>query len=107
MPRFAANLNLLFNEVPMAERYARAAAAGFSQVEVLFPYRDGADMVAAELARNGLELVLFDADPGDFAAGERGFLCLPDQQKRLEQTFIEGVELARRLGCTRLNALAG
>ena len=107
MPRFAANLNLQFNEVPMLERYARAAAAGFSHVEVLFPYRDGVEQVAEQLERHNLELVLFDADPGDFAAGDRGYLCQVDQAGRLEQTFRDGVELARRLGCSRLNVLAG
>lgn len=107
MPRYAANLNLQFNEVPMFGRYAAAAAAGFTHVEVLFPYKDGADQVAQELERNDLELVLFDTEPGDFAGGERGYLCLPGEEERLERTFREGLELAKRLGCSRLNVLAG
>ena len=107
MPRYAANLNLQFNEVPMLDRYARAAAAGFTHVEVLFPYKDGPEQVAEELKRHELELVLFDADPGDFAAGDRGYLCQPGQQERLDRTFREGVDLARRLGCRRINLLAG
>ncbi len=65
MPCYAANLNLQFNEVPILELYARAAAAGFTQVEVLFPYKDGTERVVEELRRHKLELVLFDAEPGD------------------------------------------
>jgi hydroxypyruvate isomerase len=107
MPRFAANLNLQFNEVPMLERYARAAAAGFTQVEVLFPYRDGTDQVVEQLRRHKLELVLFDTEPGDFAGGERGFLCIPGQEALVEQSFRDGVALAARFGCRRLNVLAG
>jgi hydroxypyruvate isomerase len=107
MPRYAANLNLQFNELPMLERYARAAAAGFTHVEVLFPYNDGPERVAEELKRHSLELVLFDADPGDFASGDRGYLCQPDQQERLERTFREAVDLAQPLGCRRVNVLAG
>lgn len=107
MPRFAANLNLQFNEVPMLERYGRAAAAGFSHVEVLFPYKDGTERVIEELRRHSLELVLFDADPGDFAGGERGYLCQPGQGERLEQTVREAIELAPRFGCRLINVLAG
>jgi hydroxypyruvate isomerase len=107
MPRFAANLNLQFNEVPMLERYARAASAGFTQVEVLFPYRDGLDQVSDALRQQQLELVLFDTEPGDFASGERGYLCIPGQEAFLEQTFRAGIEMARQLGCSRLNVLAG
>jgi hydroxypyruvate isomerase len=107
MPRFAANLNLQFNEAPMLERYARAAAAGFSHVEVLFPYKDGTEQVLEELRRNNLALVLFDADPGDFAGGERGYLCQPGQGERVEQTVREAIELADRFGCKLVNVLGG
>ena len=107
MPRFAANLNLQFNEVPMLERYARAAWAGFSHVEVLFPYKDGTERVIEELRRHNLELVLFDAEPGDFAGGERGYLCQPGEGERVEQTVREAIELADRFGCRLINVLAG
>lgn len=107
MPRYAANLNMLFTEVPMLERYARAAAAGFTHVEVLFPYRDGLERVAEELRRHQLELVLFDTEPGDFAGGERGFLCQPGEGDRVVEDFRRALEIAQRLGCTRLNVLAG
>src|SRR5262249_30874463 len=98
---------LQFNEVPMLDRYARAAAAGFTHVEVLFPYNDGPERVAEELKRHRLELILFDADPGDLAGGGRGDLCQPREEARLEQTFREAVELASGLGCRRVNVLAG
>src|SRR5439155_5093733 len=65
------------------------------------------DAVARELKRHQLELVLFDTEPGDFAGGERGYLCQPGQGDYLEQTFRAGLEVARQLGCTRLNVLAG
>jgi hydroxypyruvate isomerase len=107
MPRFVANLNMLFTDAPMLERYARAAAAGFTHVEVLFPYRDGLDQVEAELGRHNLELVLFDAEPGDFAGGERGYLCQPGQEAYVEQTFREAIEIGRRLDCRLINILAG
>lgn len=107
MPRFAANLNLQFNEVPMLARYARAAAAGFTHVEVLFPYRDGTEQVIEELRRNHLELVLFDAEPGNFAGGERGYLCQPGEGDQVERTVREAIELAGRLGCRLINVLAG
>ena len=107
MPKFAANLNLQFNEVPMLERYGRAAAAGFSHVEVLFPYKDGLDQVEAELKRHRLQLVLFDTEPGNFPAEIAGTFASPGQGDYLEQTFRDGVALAQRLECTRLNVLAG
>src|SRR5919199_969176 len=107
MPRFAANLNLQFNEVPMLERYARAATAGFTHVEVLFPYKDGTERVLEELDRNRLVLVLFDADPGDFAGGDRGYLCVPGAEQRVEQTVRESLELAARFKCRLVNVLAG
>lgn len=107
MPRFAANLNLLFADAPMLDRFARAEAAGFSHVEVLFPYRDGLDAVAERLARHHLKLVLFDAEPGKFAAGERGFLCHQGAGDRLEQQFRQALDVARRLDCQLINVLAG
>lgn len=107
MPRFAANLNLQFNEVPMLERYGRAAAAGFTHVEVLFPYKDGTEQVLEQLRRHNLELVLFDAEPGDFPGGERGWLCQPGQGERVAQTVREAIELADRFGCRLINVLAG
>lgn len=107
MPRFAANLSMLFTERPFLERFAAAAEAGFEGVEFLFPYdHEMADLVAARDAA-GVEQVLHNLPPGDWEAGERGIAILPD---RVEE-FRDGVETALRyasvLGCRQLNCLAG
>lgn len=107
MPKFAANLSMLFTELPFLERFEAAAAAGFRAVEYLFPYDFGEDEVADRLRSAGLEQALFNLPPGDWAAGERGLAALPGR----EQEFRDSVEVALRyaaaLGCTRLHAMAG
>jgi hydroxypyruvate isomerase len=107
MPRFAANLTIAFNEWPVMERFERAAALGFTHVEMLFPFHFDVDEIERELRRNSLELVLFDTDPGDWSGGERGYLCHPDRTERFQESIKEALELARRYGTRRLNALAG
>ena len=77
MPRFAANLSMMFTEVPFLDRFARAREAGFTAVEFLFPYEHPAEEIARRLRDNGLSQVLFNAPPGDWAAGERGIAALP------------------------------
>ena len=77
MLRYAANLTMLFNEVPFLARFERAAAAGFRAVEFLFAHNVDQAGVERELRRHDLELVLFDPEGGDFAAGDRGYLCDP------------------------------
>lgn len=107
MPRFAANLSTMFTEYPFAERFARAAEAGFEAVEFLFPYAYAAENLAALLRENGLSQVLFNMPPGNWEAGERGIACLPGR----EEEFAEGVEKALAyasvLGCPRVHAMAG
>jgi hydroxypyruvate isomerase len=107
MIRYAANLTMLFNEVPFLERFERAAAAGFRAVEFLFVHTVDAAAVERELRRHDLELVLFDPEGGDFAAGDRGYLCDPGRRDHLLRTIEDAVAVARRLGCRRLNVLAG
>lgn len=107
MPRFAANLSMLFTEVPFLARFARARAAGFSAVEYLFPYDWPAEQIAAELESNGLTQVLFNLPPGDWQAGERGIACLPDRVEEFRAGVDQGMAYARVLGNTRLNCLAG
>jgi len=107
MPRFCANLSLLFTEHPFAERWAAAARAGFRGVECHFPYAEPADLLAGELRRNGLEQVLFNLPPGDWAAGERGIACQPDRVAEFEDGVGRAIEYARALGCRRINCLAG
>ena len=107
MLRYAANLTMLFNEVPFLERFERAAAAGFRAVEFLFAHNVDQAGVERELRRHDLELVLFDPEGGDFPAGDRGYLCDPARRDHLVKTIEEAIATARRLGCRRLNVLAG
>src|SRR5262245_15416112 len=107
MVRYAANLTMLFNEVPFAERFGRAAAAGFRAVEFLFAHNVDQAGVEHELRQHGLELVLFDPEGGDFPAGDRGYLCDPARRDHLAKTIDDAIATARRLGCRRLNVLAG
>jgi hydroxypyruvate isomerase len=107
MPRFAANLTLMFNEVPFLERFGRAARAGFTGVECLFPYAWPAAQLAEALQRHALELVLHNLPPGDWAAGERGIATHPGRVGEFQDGVGLALEYARALGCTRLNCLAG
>lgn len=77
MPKFAANLSMMFNEVPFPQRFAAAAKAGFAAVEFLFPYDYPAAEVARWLQEAGLRNALFNMPPGDWATGERGMASLP------------------------------
>ncbi|MBU3055702.1 2-oxo-tetronate isomerase [Pseudomonas indica] len=107
MPRFAANLSMLFNDVPFLERFGRAAAAGFKGVEYLFPYEYAPAELAERLQTHGLAQVLFNLPPGDFAAGERGLAALPGRESEFRESVDRAIEYARALGCPRLHAMAG
>ena len=107
MPKFAANLSLMFNEVPFPERFARAAKAGFRAVEFQFPYEHKASDIATWLGQNKLECVLFNMPPGDFAAGDRGFACVPGRQDEFRDSVGKALEYARVLNVPRLHVMAG
>ncbi len=107
MPRFAANLSMLFTEVPFLERFERAAAAGFEAVEFLFPYAWPAAQIRALLDRHRLQLVLHNLPAGDWDAGERGIACLPDRVDEFRTGVATALEYARVLGVGQLNCLAG
>jgi hydroxypyruvate isomerase len=107
MPKFAANLSTLFTEVPLPERFAAAAKAGFKGVEVQFPYAMAKDEVAQQLRANGQTLVLFNLPPGDFAAGERGIACIPGRVQEFQDGVGLAIDYARATGCKTLNCLAG
>ncbi|MFN0163951.1 MAG: hydroxypyruvate isomerase [Burkholderiales bacterium] len=107
MPRFAANLTMLFNEVPFMERFAAARAAGFDAVEYLFPYEFAKDALAAELERHGMQQVLFNLPAGNWAAGERGIACHPDRVGEFQEGVGRAIEYARALKCPQMNCLAG
>lgn len=107
MPRFAANLTMLFTEKPFPERFAAAARAGFRHVEYLFPYACPAGELRALLDENGLTQVLFNLPCGDWAAGDRGIAADPGRVSEFRDGLGLAVSYARALGVRRLNCLAG
>ncbi|MDP1899615.1 MAG: hydroxypyruvate isomerase [Rubrivivax sp.] len=107
MPRFAANLTMLFTEVPFLDRFERAAQAGFEAVEFLFPYAFEAGQIKQRLADNGLTLVLHNLPAGDWDAGERGIACHPDRLAEFRAGVGRAVAYAQALGVGQLNCLAG
>ena len=107
MPRFAANLSMLFTEVDFLERFAAAADAGFSGVEYLFPYDFPVDEIKARLDANKLEQVLFNLPAGDWAKGERGIACHPDRVEEFRAGVDKAIAYAKVLGNTQINCLAG
>ena len=107
MPRFAANLSMMFNEVPFLERFAAAAAAGFKGVEYLFPYDFPAEAIEEQLRKHHLENVLFNLPPGNWAAGERGIACLPGREEEFQKGVGDAIAYALRLKVARVHAMAG
>jgi hydroxypyruvate isomerase len=107
MPRFAANLSMLFTEHPFLERFARAREAGFQAVEFLFPYEFDTAAIARELRRTNLEQVLFNLPAGDFAAGDRGMANDPRRVEEFRDGVKRGLAIAAELEAGRLNCLAG
>lgn len=107
MPRFAANLTLLFTEVPFLDRFALAAQAGFQAVEFLFPYAYRAEDIRERLDTHGLTLVLHNLPAGDWDAGDRGTACHPDRVQEFRTGVAQGIAYAKALGVGQLNCLAG
>ncbi|UUD63710.1 hydroxypyruvate isomerase family protein [Pseudomonas seleniipraecipitans] len=107
MPRFAANLSMMFSDAPFLQRFGRAAAVGFKGVEYLFPYDFTPAELAERLAEHGLSQVLFNLPPGDFAAGERGIAALPGREAEFREGVDRAIEYAHALGCPKLHAMAG
>lgn len=107
MPKFAANLTMLYNELPFLERFEAAANNGFEYVEYLFPYEWSAEALQEQLKSHKLQQVLFNLPPGDWDDGERGIACLPDRQEEFKQGVKKAIDYALTLGVTRINCLAG
>ena len=107
MPRFAANLSLMFNEVPFLDRFEAAARAGFDAVEFLFPYEHPPEAIAERLRANGLTQALFNLPPGDFAKGERGLAALPERLDELKAGVDTALRYAEATGVARLHLMAG
>ncbi|WP_424939434.1 hydroxypyruvate isomerase family protein [Aliiroseovarius sp. S253] len=107
MPRFAANLTLLFTELPFLDRFEAAAEAGFEAVEVLFPYDDAAQEIQRRLAANGLHMVLINCPPPNWTGGPRGFAAIPDGQDRFRHDFKRALRFAQAFRSTHLHIMAG
>jgi hydroxypyruvate isomerase len=107
MLRLAANLSTLFTELPLHARFAAAAAAGFRAVEIQFPYELSAPQLRSLLDAAGLELVLFNAPPGDSARGERGLAGLPGREADFLASLEEALEYAAASGCPLVHVMAG
>ncbi|MBL0373613.1 hydroxypyruvate isomerase family protein [Rhizobium sp. KVB221] len=107
MPRFAANLTMMFNEVPFSQRFKAAADAGFGAVEFLFPYDHPAESVAEWLQVAGVRPALFNMPPGDWAAGDRGYAALPGRQEDFRHTVNKAIDYARIIGTPFLHMMAG
>jgi hydroxypyruvate isomerase len=107
MPKFAANLTMLFNELEFLARFEAAARAGFRGVEYLFPYPFPKERLADELGKHHLTQVLHNLPAGDWAAGERGIACHPSRTGEFQDGVGQAIEYAAALGCKQINCLAG
>lgn len=107
MPKFAANLTLLFTELPFADRFQAAAKAGFDGVEILFPYDEDANGIAARLAETGLPLALINTPPGDWARGERGVAAVPGGEERFRADFARCLGVAEKLKPQHIHIMSG
>ena len=107
MPKFAANLTMLFNEVDFLARFDAAAKAGFRGVEYLFPYPFPKEALAEQLAMHGLTQVLHNLPAGDWAKGERGIACIPGREAEFREGVSQALSYAEALGCRQLNCLVG
>src|SRR4249920_573771 len=107
MPKFNANLSMMFNEVDFMERFALAAKAGFKGVEFLFPYAYDKNQLADVARKNRLETVLFNMPPGDWNAGDRGLACDPARVSDFQEGVGKAIEYALALGCKQIHCMAG
>jgi 2-dehydrotetronate isomerase len=107
MPRFAANLTMMYNEHAFIDRFGAAARDGFKAVEFLFPYEFPPSEIKAQLDDNGLKQVLFNAPPGDWTGGERGLASLPGREDEFKRSVDIALDYARVLGNDRVHVMAG
>ena len=107
MPKFAANLSMLYTELPFMERFAACARDGFKGVEILFPYDMPATDIAQALQANGLEAVLFNTPPGDLANGDRGLAGQPGREAEFRAAIDSALQVALATGCKRIHVMSG
>tara|TARA_R110002096_G_scaffold17764_16_gene61330 strand:+ start:334 stop:1110 length:777 start_codon:yes stop_codon:yes gene_type:complete len=107
MPKLAANLSMMFTEWDFLDRFQAAADQGFKGVEFLFPYDFAPEVIAKAREKAGVEQVLFNLPPGDWAANERGLAALPGREADFLAALTRAIEYADALQCPRLHAMAG
>jgi 2-dehydrotetronate isomerase len=107
MPRFAANLSMMYQEHAFLDRFQAAARDGFSAVEFLFPYEFDANEIAARLRDNCLKQALFNAPPGDFSRGDRGIASIPGREDEFKRSIALALHYADALGCPTIHVMAG
>ena len=107
MPRFAANLSMLYPELDFLDRFEAAAKDGFEGVEFLFPYAFDAAEIRTRLRDNHLQQVLFNIGPGDWSAGDRGTACIPGRESEFRAAVCVALDYAEALGCPQIHAMAG
>jgi hydroxypyruvate isomerase len=107
MPKFAANLSMLYPELDFLDRFQAAAKDGFEAVEYQFPYAFETRDIAVRLKVNGLQQVLFNAPPGDWDAGERGLACLSGRDAEFRAGIGKALDYAVALDCPRIHVMAG
>jgi 2-dehydrotetronate isomerase len=105
--KFAANLSMMYQEVPFMERFSAAAKDGFKAVEFLFPYAFDAHAIRAQLDANGLQQVLFNAPPGNWDGSDRGLASLPEREDEFKQGIATAISYAKILNCPRVHVMAG
>jgi len=107
MPTFSANLSTLFTEVALIDRFALASQAGFSAVEIQFPYTLAKNVIKQQLQKHHLKLTLINLPAGNLAAGDLGIACLPERSAEFKESVMTALDYARYLGVTKINCLAG
>jgi len=107
MPKFAANLSMMYADSHFRDRFDRAAASGFDAVEFLFPYDYTPAEITAAARASGVKVVLFNTVPGDWAKGERGLAALPGREKEFLDGVAKALDYATAVGCPRIHAMAG
>lgn len=107
MPKFSANITMMFQEIPFMDRFAAAAKAGFKAVEFMFPYDYSIESLQRALDVNGLKLVLFNLPAGDWSGGDRGIAVNPARREEFKAGVAKAAEYAKALGVPQVNCLVG
>jgi hydroxypyruvate isomerase len=107
MPKFSANLSMMYADVDFLDRFERAARSGFKAVEFMFPYDYKKEVIVEKLQKYNLQVVLHNFYAGNWAGGERGLACLPDRVEDFKKSVPQAIEYAKALKCPRLNCMAG